>query len=218
MNLPFTAEDFFSVFRSYNLAVWPFQVFLYLLAITVIYLGARRWKLGDRIIFSILAFFWIWMGVAYHLMHFTKVNNAAWIFGIAFIIQGLLFLYEGFFHRQISIKYQENIYGITGAIFIFYALMVYPLAGFWIGHQFPDAPGFGLPCPTTIFTFGILLWSDRRPGIIMLAIPLVWSVIGFMAAIAFGMYEDIFLLFAGLLTLLLLVILPKKPNGIVQTK
>jgi Family of unknown function (DUF6064) len=59
---------------------------------------------------------------------------------------------------------------------------------------------FGLvPCPTTIFTFGMLLLA-ARPKRPLLWPPLVWSVIGFFAAVKFGISEDVGLLLAGIVT------------------
>ncbi|KXK49305.1 MAG: hypothetical protein UZ05_CHB002001905 [Chlorobi bacterium OLB5] len=44
------------------------------------------------------------------------------------------------------------------------------------------------------------------------AIPLIWSAIGFTAAFSLGIYEDIGLLAAGLVTLLFLIL--KEPDRI----
>ena len=50
---------------------------------------------------------------------------------------------------------------------------------------------------TTIFTFGLLLWTDRKLPKYLLVIPLLWSIIGFLATINWGVSEDIMLLIAG---------------------
>jgi len=68
------------------------------------------------------------------------------------------------------------------------------------GHVYPLAPTFGLPCPTTIFTFGILLMSVGRLPYVILIIPVLWSVIGSFAIVSFGIKEDAGLLVAGLFT------------------
>jgi hypothetical protein len=41
MQLPFTAEQFFNVFKNYNISVWPAQVFLNLFAVVAIAFAAR---------------------------------------------------------------------------------------------------------------------------------------------------------------------------------
>ncbi|HXV99120.1 MAG TPA: DUF6064 family protein, partial [Anaerolineae bacterium] len=159
MNLPFTPEQFFNVFAQYNLAVWPLQIVIYLLAITALLLSVKKTRYSDRIISAILAFFWLWIGIAYHLTFFTSINQGAYLFAGLFIGQGILFFVTGVWHQKISFKPHLNVYSIAGAVFILYGLLIYPILGYFLGHTYPQSPTFGLPCPTTIFTFGLLLWT-----------------------------------------------------------
>ena len=92
MEIPFTVEQFFDVFGTYNTAIWPVQTLAYILGIVVLVLAFGGSKLAAPIVSRILGFFWIWMGVFYHIVHFSVINPAAWSFGIFFILQGLLFL------------------------------------------------------------------------------------------------------------------------------
>ena len=73
------------------------------------------------------------------------------------------------------------------------------------GHVYPSTPTFGLPCPTTIFTLGLLCWADKKRPPIVWVIPILWSVIGFAAAYSLGIKEDIGLFVAGILIIILLV-------------
>ena len=199
MNLPFTSEQFLRVFQVYNESVWPMQVVLFLLGLFAISFALKRRPNSNRIISAILAFFWLWMGVVYHLINFSTINNAAYVFGILFILQGLLFLYAGVFTPSLSFEYRPDGYGVAGALLLLYAMMVYPVLGHSLGHLYPQSPTFGLPCPTTIFTFGILLWADKKFSFVILVIPLIWSIIGFSAVISLGISEDSGLIVAGLL-------------------
>jgi len=82
----------------------------------------------------------------------------------------------------------------------------YPLLGYFLGHIYPASPCFGVaPCPTTIFTFGLLLLTVKRVPKYLLIIPLIWSFIGFTAALKLGIKEDIGLLIAGVATLILTI-------------
>jgi hypothetical protein len=85
------------------------------------------------------------------------------------------------------------------------------------GHSYPYSPTFGLPCPTTIFTFGILLFADKKFNILLLLIPLIWSVIGFGAALNFSVFEDYGLLIAGITGFLLLMVYNKKSSPALKT-
>lgn len=209
MNLPFTSEQFLDVFRAYNQSVWPTQFVLNALALAAITLAIRVRSNGSRVIAFILAFLWLWMGGVYHLGYFTAINNAAYAFGLLFIIQGLIFLYAGIIQYSLSFRFRPDAYGITGALFILYALLLYPAFGFMLGHYYPDSPTFGLPCPTTIFTLGLLLWADKVVPWFVVVIPFIWSIIGFSAAFSLGIGEDIGLLIAGLTGSLLIYIRSK---------
>jgi hypothetical protein len=205
MNLPFTIKQFMAVFEAYNLAVWPMQIVIYVLGLAAVVLAIRKTRASDRAIAGVLSFLWLWMGIAYHLASFTQINRLAYGFGALFIVEGILLLVFGVGKRTLSFRFEPSIYSLIGGLFILYALAVYPLLGGAAGHRYPAAPGFGLPCPTTIFTFGILLWTDRRVPFRLFAIPLLWSVIGFQAALLLGVPEDYGLLAAGVVGAVLLI-------------
>ncbi len=210
MKTPFTVEQFFDVFNNYNEAVFPMQAVFYLLSSFVVYLTIKPNSGSEKIVSGVLALLWLWMGIVYHLVFFTAINNAAYLFGAMFVLQGILFLVTGVFQSKLSFKFRFDIYGISGIALIIFALVFYPMLGNYLGHVYPSSPTFGLPCPTTIFTFGILLMSDRKCPAVIMVIPFLWSVIGFFAAFSFGVIEDTGLLIAGLLTLTLLLVKNKK--------
>ena len=134
MKIPFTVEQFFDVFGTYNTAIWPAQVLAYLLGIIALATAFRETKLSGRIVSGILAFFWIWMGAFYHIVHFSVINSAAWIFGIFYIVQGLLFLLIGTIQDKLAFRFSSKPLPIIGACLILYAMVVYPLLGMRFGH------------------------------------------------------------------------------------
>lgn len=199
MNPPFDARQFLEVISGYNAGVWPMPVVFYLLAAAMLVWGVRSGPRGDRLLSGGLALLWGWMGVVYHWIYFTAINPAAWVFGGFFLVQGVLFLGAGVFGRRLRFRLHPDGFGITGALFLTYALLFYPVVGAMAGHAYPDGPTFGLPCPTTIATFGFLLWATRRVPLWILWIPLAWSFIGGSAAVQFGIPEDYGLLVVGLM-------------------
>jgi hypothetical protein len=204
--LPFTIEQFLEIFERYHQAIWPMQIVAYVLGIGVLFFAAKQTRYSAQIISATLACLWIWMGVVYHLMYFSTINRAAIAFGILFIIQGLLWLVFGIVRPRLSFQLDTNPFAMTGLALIAYAMLIYPIIGTLLGHGYPRSPGFGVaPCPTTIFTFGVLLLTNARVPKSVLVIPLVWSLIGFVAAISLGIREDIGLLVAGLLSVGLLL-------------
>ncbi len=204
MNLPFTQEQFFAVFSNYNTSVFPFQIVLYIMALAISYFLFKPTKYSNKLITLILAFYWLWMGVVYHLMFFTPINPAAKIFGVLFILQGILFAYTAI-KNKFEFLLENNIPSYIGVFFIVFGTILYPLVGLMIGHVFPNSSTFGLPCPTTIFTFGVLILAPRIQRYIII-IPLLWSLLGFSAAFSLGVKEDFSLLIAGIVgsTLILL--------------
>lgn len=146
------------------------------------------------------------MGIVYHLIFFSAINKAAYIFGALFITQGILFFIWGVIKGELSFEYRKNINNNAGLVLLLYALIIYPVLGYNLGHSYPYSPTFGLPCPTTILTFGLLLFTNKKIPVYILIIPLLWSVIGFTAALTLSIYEDIGLLIAGLTATTLLLI------------
>jgi Family of unknown function (DUF6064) len=205
MKLPFTIQQFLDVFRQYNIAVWPMQVFIIVLALVAVYFSIRSKTYSNKIVVCILAFFWLWMGIIYHLVYFSRINKAAIVFGTLFIIQAIIFIYFGLIKNKLRFRFKTDKYGITGIILIVFALLIYPLLGYWWGRIYPSSPTFGLPCPTTIFTFGILLFSVPKISTWVIVIPVLWSLIGFTAAFSLGIKEDTGLVIAGLLSMAMIL-------------
>ena len=153
MTLPFSTDQFFGVFAAYNQTIWPAPVAAYLLGILAVGLVGTRAAYRDRVISGILALAWFWMGAVYHLLFFSTINTAAYGFGVFFIIQGLLLLWSGGYRGELVFRFQKDLVGLLGLLFIVYAAVLYPLLGYTLGHTYPHAPLFGVaPCPTTIFT------------------------------------------------------------------
>jgi hypothetical protein len=204
--MPFTINDFLNVFKEYNSAVFPFQIVLFASAIYIIYLAFSIKKYTNKIISVILSFYWLWIGIVYHILFFAKINPAAYVFGIIFILQGILFFKIGFIDKKLEFEVSKNWKTYIGVLFILYALIIYPVLGYIGGHIYPESPTFGLPCPTVIFTFGILLWVKKRFPLYLLVIPFIWSIIGLSAAINLGIREDFGLIVAGLIGSIFLIL------------
>lgn len=211
MKLPFSADEFLSVFERYNKDVWPIQIVFYILAALTVTMLFTEYANRHRIINSILAFFWIWMGIVYHILYFSSVNPAAILFGSLFIIQGLVFTFFGIYRKSLEFKFELNTRSIIGVLFLIYGLLIYPLLSRSFGRAFPENPTFGLPCPTTIYTFGILLLSKDRVAWYIIAIPFLWSLIGFSAATNLHIKEDFFLVVAGIASTFILLFQKPKP-------
>ena len=106
MNLPFTPTQFFAVFTSYNEAVWPMQIILVLVAVTMAAAVLRFPERAGRIVSAGLALLWCWLGLGYHLAFFWAINPAAPLFAAISLAGSGAFLWLGLF--KTSLRFQRR--------------------------------------------------------------------------------------------------------------
>lgn len=202
--MPFSLHQFLQVFADYNQAVWPMQGVWVTLALALIVAAFLPNRIRPATITIGLSLLWTWMGAVYHLLFFRRINPAALGFGIAFLAQAVALATWGVRTSGLSFRPRHDRRTWAGAMLQCYALVIYPKLSVAFGHPYPTQPTFGLPCPTTIATIGLLLWASPQPPWWVWLVPLVWSVIGSAAAFRLGMREDLGLLVGGILALLFL--------------
>ena len=204
MSLPFTIDQFLGVFRQYNETVWPLQWALNFLAVVAVAAAVAEKRRASNVVVIILAFLWIWTGVAYHLVFFRPINPAATLFGALFLAEGMLIAWLGLVRRALRFERRTDLRGVIGYLLIFYGLIAYPAIGYALGHRYPAAPTFGVPCPTTIFTFGMILLSAGRPWA-LIVVPVLWSILGMSAALQLEMWEDLGLVVAAVVSTVIVI-------------
>jgi hypothetical protein len=188
---PFSRDQFFAVFAAYNEAVAPLQILLIALGIGAAALALWPLRWSDRAIGLVLAGLWLWMGVVYHWRFFRPINPAATVFGAAFVVEALLLAWAAMLQPRLSFRAPRSVRGGVALALLVYAFAVYPAIGWALGHRYPAAPSFGLPCPTTIATLALLLWTTERPPLVVMLVPWAWALIGSTAAFQFGVWEDL---------------------------
>jgi hypothetical protein len=202
--LPFSQDAFFALFEHYNRAIWPAQIAAYALGLGALALavrpGARAGRAArGRIVAAILALAWAWNGGVYHVLFFATINFWADIFGAFFILEALLLLWTGVVRGNARFRFGGDRASWTGVALAVFAMAVYPLLSWLLGHGWPRAPMFGVaPCPMTIFTMGLLLLIEGRTPLHLPVIPVLWSLVGGTAAWFLGVTEDLALPAAGL--------------------
>jgi hypothetical protein len=197
---PFTPDEFFDVFRRYNEAIWPAQWGLAALAIIAVMLALRHESRASRWVSVLLAVLWFWMAVVYHLAFFADLSRIGIVFGLAFGVQGALFSWLAVRPHPTSYRARSSLALVVGAALIAYAIIIYPALGYHWGHRYPANPTFGVPCPTTIFTLGLIVWASRSIPRRLAIVPLAWAVVGTSAALNLGVLEDFGLPAAAVLT------------------
>jgi len=190
----------FETVGRYNEAIWPMQVIGYVLGIIAIFWGIKRIKYSDNIIMLILSIFWLWAGLVFCIIFFAPDYKVFYILGPLVIIQGILLLFFGLRSYKLLplFTFRVDMYGIIGAIYILYALIIYPFIGYLTGYPCSNYPVFGVaPCPVCIFTFGLFMWARKRLPIGIIVIPLIESVTGIIPSVL-GLYADIGLVIGGI--------------------
>lgn len=203
--LPFTQAQFLANIASYGQTVWPLQLgalALGLLAVAMVMTAVRR---SDVVVLAALALMWAVTGVGYHLVFFTRINVAAYIFGALFVVQAVLFAYAALGSGRLRFGLPGGASSAIGIGLIVYAIALYPAIGWALGHAYLEIPAFGVtPCPVTLFTFGILLLTVSPVPVWLLVIPLLWSLIGGTAAFLLEVPQDWILLFSGAVSITVL--------------
>jgi hypothetical protein len=196
--LPFTLEQFLEVFADYNQAVWPAQVGLAGLGVGLVLLSFFPKLMPPRLLPLGLGLLWTWMGAVYQLGFFRRINPLATGFGLAFLAQAGLFALWVMRRSPASFRPSHTPGAWMGGLLLLYAFVLYPKLATAFGHVYPARATFGLPCPTTIATLGILLWASPPPPWWVWIVPLGWSAIGASAAFLLGFREDFGLLLAAI--------------------
>jgi len=199
MKTPFTTEQFFSVFETYNSNVFPAQIIILLLGLFILYITLFSRFEKNTLIGSMLGLFWIWMGAVYHIIFFSSINPPAFVFGTLFILQGIFFLVETLIRKKLVFSYLRGTRGYLAVILILFGLIVYPLISYFLGGAISKTISFGLPCPTTIATFGFLMLASKKISKYLLIIPSLWAIIGTTAALQFGVYQDFLLIISAII-------------------
>jgi len=198
MKPPFTIKQFFSIFEYYNHSVFPVQIILFVLAITIVLTMRSQHRFKNRFVSGFLGLLWLWTGIVYHIFFFSAINKAAFGFGGLFILQGLFFLWEGMIRDRLKFEMKGSVQHYLGYFFIIYGLVIYPIVGYFIGQDMARTISAGLPCPSVILTFGFLLLTDQKRPRYLLIIPSLWALIGISAVIHLKVYQDSMMFLAAI--------------------
>lgn len=198
--MPFSRSDFFAVFVHYNAALWPTQVLACAAALLCVYLLVRRSPITDRAILVVLAAMWAVNGIGYHGLFFSAINPAAFLFAAFFVVEAACLAVFAVRGTEANFAMRRDGRTAAGLLLIVFAILLYPLWGMAAGHRYPAMPMLGTaPCPTTIFTIGLLLLGRWAVVCWLLPIPLLWSAIGGTAAFMLGVPQDLGLVAAGMI-------------------
>jgi hypothetical protein len=198
--MDFTVDEFLNMFHRYNDAIWPMQIVAYAIGFVIVAMlvarirGARSFLAShiavDRVLPALLAAFWAWIGLVFLWGYQTDISASGRPFGALFLVGATAFLIAALRGADLGLGRVPSWRLAIGGAMILYAMLVYSLAGALAGHTYPSAPVFGVaPCPTTIFTLGVLVACARARWHVVV-VPLLWACIATAAAVKLGVTED----------------------------
>lgn len=195
MELPFSRDEFLDVFAAYNTGLWPAALVLWLATVLVVRAHIRD---RDRSVWicGVLIAQWAWAAIVYHAALFSRVNPAAWLFAVLFLIEAFLLTWHGIAHHRLRFSTENRISRMTGYGLVVYGL-VYPLLALGGTEGYPRIPTFGVPCSTTIVTIGFLMLATPPLPVALTIVPILWAVIGGSAAFLLEMRADLVLFVAA---------------------
>lgn len=181
--LSFTADVFFSLLGQYNRAIWPAQIVAGLLGLGAVLLACRPAAGSDRAAAAILVAAWLWVAIVFLWACFATVSFTAPVVAAAFVAQAALLLWHGVFRGDLAFRFRADLAGWSGLGLALLAMAIYPLLGGFAGRPWSSAAWFGVtPCPTVIYTIGLLLLIDGRRRLGLMVVPLLWSLAAGAAA------------------------------------
>ena len=185
--LIFSPESYFKLFELSNKALWPFHIFLILLAVVAVFLLYKRYQLVSRLIFIWLGLVWCFVGYWYFGQFYSQINTYAHIGKYLYYVEAvLLFLYAIFSSHDVKTSYKQWQVMIGGGL-ILYGLLIHPIVSLMMWNQpLIRSELFSIaPDPTAIVTIGFLLLMLVRGYIMLIVIPAFWLLLSIMTYTTF---------------------------------
>ena len=188
----FTLQEFLAMIARYNASYWPIALLAYALGVGAAILALKRGDSASRFVAGVLILFWLWTGVVFNGLVFSGLSGQAVLFAVLFVVEAFLVAATGVFKQQLRFNVRADVYGVVGGLAILYGMIGYPVVAALVGRGYSHWLLLGLtPCPTVVYTLGLLLWSARPLPKAVLAIPALYALGGGMLAASQGIVEDI---------------------------
>jgi hypothetical protein len=187
-------NELLAIFERGNAAIWPMQLVWYAGAAAMVGLALWPRRLASQLICLLSAAYFAWVGIIF----FGVIDSGMTLWVAAFILEAILLLVAGVVRRDLVFAPRWNLSSGLGAVFMFYALVAYPIIGMLGGHPLRALPVFGLsPCVTVFFAFGLLLWARPPAPKYVLLLPLAWALNAAPGNLAMGNVPDFALILVG---------------------
>jgi hypothetical protein len=209
--LLFSPRTYYRMFELYHGAIWPVHIMVLASALSIVVMARRVESWAQRAIAGVIAAWWVWVGIAFHLGRYATINWSAKYFAALFVTQAVLLVWYGVVRAGLRIEYpRSSTHRVAVGLLMLVAL--YGVFGRLAGRQWNQVELLGLtPDPTAIGTLALLALSTTRVPRALLIIPMVWCVIAALTLWALGSVEIWVVICLGVVALVLA--LRNRPTG-----
>jgi hypothetical protein len=202
-------EEFYQNFASYNTTWLPVLGILWiLLLLSTVLVFVRPNRQTNTLIKVLLAVSFLWSGVVFFPFYMTMIAIPGAVTSLGI---GILFALDALRNRiAIHLPKQGWLKYVT-ILLVVWALGLYTLTGYAIGHSYPQGPLPVAPCPLIILSIALIstsmdtLQKDRWPFTVLFILLIWWGFFsGLGAPFLYGFYTDLTLFFTGLYGLFML--------------
>ena len=187
--LPFDADALFATFAQQNRALWPAPAVVLMLALGAIVLAVRPPPWGAKVIGTVVAAGWLWVAIGWHFLVFAGLNFMAPLYGAAFWPRDAPCLVD--LARPTRVSLAPRPLRLGGLALAVVAVVGYPLVDRFTGLDWAAVRVAGLaPCPTALLTMSFLLLSDGRKPLLLLLIPVLWTLVAGASGWSLGIPHD----------------------------
>ncbi len=210
--LLFSDDVYFRSLILYNAKLWPAQILSLLAGLFLLWVCVKQPRHTASLIGTVLALAWAICGTLFHLYHFQEINWLATIYGWMFVLQGSLIMLwclcqpEKFEPINRGSAHPWTKWTFFGNLLILIAVCGFPFLTLLDGQPLKGGHLFALfPAPTILATLGVA-FSLRKLPLILLIIPLIYAIIGFLTADLLGsIMSYIYLMIIGMLMLYVII-------------
>jgi hypothetical protein len=169
----FSPQTYYRMFAQYHARIFPLQVVLVASAVALPLLVRSRWAPAGRIVPAVLAAWWTWVAIAFHLSRYSTINWAARYFALLFVAQAVLLVWYAI--RETRHRAQQDNWVTWG---LWLVAILAPVGSMLSGRTWNQVELVGAtPDPTAIATLAFAL-SVARWRLVLAIVPLVWCGIG----------------------------------------
>lgn len=186
--LLFSPRAYWRLIERHDEALWPAQLLTLLLGIAILWFLLRPRPWSHRLIAGGLAVLWGWVAWSFLWERYATINWAAVYMAPLFALQAVLLASAG---GRLRWSFDRTGRGSGGLALFLYALVLHPLTAPLLGRSIRGAEVFGItPDPTAIATVGLVLMAAGRWSWLLLVIPLLWCLVGWLTLYGMGAAES----------------------------